>query len=102
MTGENYDPKKLLSTRLVKALEYLFKQGMTMEQVYKMHHFSLTDAYLGKNSMIDYFNRTVSFTSLTNINFANRVIWVANEYKYGDRPYFNELIEKALRAWPLK
>ena len=85
--------------QVVESVQYLEEHGFTKKQLSSLHHFSLTGKDVGFNSVKKYLGINKNLQD-NNYNFANRIIYVASQYK-NKKGSFLEVIEQALKKWPL-
>jgi len=85
--------------QIVNSSKYLESQGMSQDQLSSLHHFYLKGRDISFNLTNDYFGVNKNLKT-RNSNFANRIIFVADQYKQ-HKGSMSQLIEQALEKWPL-
>lgn len=85
--------------RMVESLIYLEKQGFTQQQLSCLHHKSLKGEQETFAASLAYYSDNKNLRK-RNTNFADRLIFIANEHKQNDAE-FPDLINQALTNWPL-
>lgn len=85
--------------QVVMSAKYLEDNGFTQKQLSSLHHFSLDGKDESFSSLLKYFSVNKNLQE-RNTNLANRIIYVANQYKL-NKGTFSQLIEQALEKWPL-
>lgn len=88
-----------LCEQLVEAAHDLESEGMSSDQLSQIHHFSLRGQKFYFSGVYSYFG-TYKNLQQNNINFAERVTFVASRHKESGQA-FNDLIEQALKIYPL-
>ena len=92
-----------LCDQLVKAAHYLESEGMSSDQLSQLHHFSLRGGKVYFKLVYFYFGTNKNLQE-NNINFAERVTFVASRHKESGQAFndlIEDLIEQALIKWPL-
>jgi len=85
--------------QVVTNAKYLEDNGFTQKQLSSLHHLSLQGKEERYSSLIKYFSVNKNLRD-RNTDLANRIIFVANQYKL-NKGTFSQLIEQALKKWPL-
>jgi hypothetical protein len=88
-----------LCEQLVEAAHYLKSEKMSSDQLSQLHHFSLRGGKVYFKLVYGYFGTNKNLQE-NNINFAERVKFVASRHKESGQA-FNDLIEQALKKCPL-
>lgn len=83
--------------RLVGAVHYLQRNGLTVEQLRALHHPQRTPETFA--STLRYFGSPKELRPL-NRAYAERLIYVADEHRKG-REGMGQLVEQALSRWPM-
>lgn len=85
--------------QVVNSAKYLEEKGLTQRQLTSLHHRSLDGGEESFSSLLKYFSVNKNLQK-KNTNLANRIIFVADQYKL-KKGTFSQLIEQALEKWPL-
>ena len=85
--------------QVVNSANYLEEKGFTQKQLSSLHHRSLDGGEESFSSLLKYFSVNKNLQK-KNANLANRIIFVAEQYKL-NKYSFSQLIEQALEKWPL-
>lgn len=85
--------------QVVNSAKYLEDNGFTQKQLSSLHHFSLDGKDESFSALLNYFSVNKNLQE-RNTNLANRIIYVANQYKL-NKGNFSQLVEQALGKWPL-
>jgi hypothetical protein len=82
---------------MVLALKYLSQYGMTDSQLHSIHHSQKKRETF--NAAIKYWSKTSSISSPNNVNYGERLLYIASKLSQGGN--LDELIAEAKIKWPL-